>query len=298
MLSELASNEIAIPVKEYAVNKDKRRAVATTTNPIPVEPSWIRIFKQLQEDEIEFFLNTDLEPTVFIPTDGYQKEWPVNSERFQDHVVSVFYEISEGEMLRPSERDFLMVQIRLECHKGGRQLTASEAEKTDKDVIVQAILALMNQSSEFSGQTAVLVNRLLKIQTECKISSAGEIPIFTNIFSRKLNRLIPVLRGYGIEVVMEHKDSGSHCTLKRLESFQKEPSVEDAVYDGSTSQSSAQPSGVKPCTGSQIQTSDGTDGEMRYEGAEEKSSLKMPQTNNPEPQPMTPNVSVKKGGAK
>lgn len=276
----------------------KKKAVATTTTPIPVEPSWNKIFKQLQEDNIEFFLNTDLEPTVLIPTDGYQKEWPVNSERFQDQLVSVFYEISGGEILRASERDFVTTQIRLECHKGGRQLTASEAEKTDQDVIVQAILALMNELKEFSGQTAVLVSRLRKIQAEEKISSAGEIPIFTNIFSRKLNRLIPVLRGYGIEVVMEHKDSGSHCTLKRLDSFQNEPSIDDAVYEGSTSQSSAQPSGVKPCTGRQIQTSDGTDGEMRYEGVEEKSSLKIPQTNNPVPLPTTLNDSVKKGGAK
>lgn len=62
--------------------------------PKPREARWPDIYTQLQEDKVEFFLNTHLEPTVLIPSDGFQTEWPVDSQRFQDLLVSVFYEIS------------------------------------------------------------------------------------------------------------------------------------------------------------------------------------------------------------
>ena len=111
----------------------------------PRDARWTEIYTQLQEDKVEFFLNTQLEPTVRIPTDGFQTEWPVDSLRFQDLLVSMFYEISNGGILKSSDRDFLMAQIREECRKGGRELTEPEAAKTDEDVIVQTVVALMNR---------------------------------------------------------------------------------------------------------------------------------------------------------
>ncbi len=69
----------------------------------------------------------------------------------------------------------------------------------------------MNREPEFSNQTVILVKSLLEIQTEGRLSSSEAVPIFTNIFSRKLSRLIPVLRGYGVEVVMDVQD----CLMKR-----------------------------------------------------------------------------------
>ena len=99
----------------------------------PRDARWTEIYTQLQEDNVEFFLNTQLEPTVRIPTDGFQTEWPVDSLRFQDLLVSMFYEISNGGILKTSDRDFLMAQIREECRKGGRQLTEPEVAETEED---------------------------------------------------------------------------------------------------------------------------------------------------------------------
>jgi hypothetical protein len=70
-------------------------------NENPNQAHWKEVFLQMREDKLEFFLNTQLEPTVSIPNDGFQTEWLVNSQRFQDLLVSVFYEISKGEMLKP-----------------------------------------------------------------------------------------------------------------------------------------------------------------------------------------------------
>ena len=248
---------------------------------------WTAIYTKLQEDKVEFFLNTQLEPTVRIPTDGFQTEWPVDSLRFQDLLVSMFYEISKG-VLRTSDRDFLMAQIREECRRGGRELTEPEAAKTDEDVIVQTVVALMNREPKFSDQTGVLSRKLQAIQTANSLPHSEGIPTFTNIFSRKLNRLIPVLRGYGVEVVMEHKESGSHCTLTRTETFQKEPLPEEIVPDGSTNESSAEPSGATHRTGTGLPLADDADGGFRADP---------PMPLNGAGESKSP-VAAKKGGAK
>ena len=258
----------------------------------PSEDRWIGIYEQLQEDKVELFLNTHLEPTVMIPNDGFQTEWPVDSQRFRDYLVSVYYEISNGEMLRSNECEFLMSQIREECRKGGRRLTAPESVETDEDVIVQGILYLANSSKNttpvFNDRTVVLLQKLRNIQKDGVISNSDEIPFFTNIFSRRLARLIPVLRGYGVEVVMEHKDSGSHSTLTRLPTFQKESSLEDTCTDGSTKKPSGESSGGTIQAGMDLPLTDDADGELRVDppqalnGASEPKNL----------------ATAKKGGAK
>lgn len=229
----------------------------------PRDARWTEIYTQLQEDNVEFFLNTQLEPTVRIPSDGFQTEWPVDSQRFQDLLVSMFYEISKGGILKPTDRDFLMAQIREECRKGGRELTATEAAKTDEDVIVQTVIALVNRDQSFSGPMGVLCKKLKEIQDANSLFHSDAIPTFTNIFSRKLNRLIPVLRGYGVAVVTEHKESGSHCSLTRTELFQKEPLPEEVVPDGSSNESSVEPSAATYKTGNGLPLTDDADGEFR-----------------------------------
>lgn len=253
----------------------------------PRNARWKEIYTQLVEDKVQFFLNTELEPTVRIPSDGFRTEWPVDSQRFQDLLVSMFFEITK-EILKSTDRDFLMAQIREECRKGGRELTEPEVAKTDEDVIVQTVVALMNRVEMYSGLTGLLCMELKKIQNGNALSYSDGIPTFTNIFSRKLNRLIPVLRGYGVDVSMEHKESGSHCTLKRMESFQKEPLPEEILTDGSNNQSSATSSGVTPISGADLPPADDADGEYRADPPKMSSGASESKNNAPS----------KKGGAK
>ena len=239
--------------------------------PKPREARWPDIYTQLQEDKVEFFVNTHLEPTVLIPSDGFQTEWPVDSQRFQDLLVSVFYEISNGGILKSNERDFLLAQIREECRKGGRRLTEPEAVETDEDVIVQAILLLANSMSKnatapvFNDRTVVLLQRLQGFQRDGTIPCFQEIPIFTNIFSRRLTRLIPVLLGYGVQIDLSHAEDGSRCKLTRLETFKFEPSAGKVQpsADGWKSESSDQSSGTTSMPGKDLAPADDTDGDFR-----------------------------------
>jgi hypothetical protein len=196
----------------------------------------IEVFSQMREDGCEFFLSLKLRPTVEIPDDGFQQEWPADSQRIQDLVISLYYEMT-GDRITTPERDFLMALLREECRKGGRRCIEAESQETDKDVIVQAVLYHMNKNGSFTGRTVDLVKVLREAQKSGQISEAESIPVFTNIFSRRLRRLVPVLKGYGVVVTMEHKEEGSHCTLKRLDSFQREPLADDIQAKASGSSS-------------------------------------------------------------
>jgi len=229
---------------------------------------------QLLDEKVEFFLDSTLEPTIRVPDDGFQQEWPADSQRVHDLLNAIYYDATKGTILKSAQREFLLSQIREECRKGGRRLSDIEVEQTDNDVIVQGLLHFMNTHDEFNDLTAVLLGLLRKAQIEGKFSQREEIPVFTNIFSRRLRRLIPVLRGYGIEVSIEHKESGSHCKVVRLESFSVEPDASllaPVETDDSQHKSSGESSGASPRKGRDLQTADGADGETRIDSPADKS---------------------------
>lgn len=293
--------------------------MSTTTNGQGVTDKSMKpkLFRQLKEDKTQFFMNSRLEPTILIPSDGFRQEWPVSSQRVEDLLTTMHYEETGGQ-LKQAERDLLLALIREECRKGGRRLTEDEAESTEQDVIVQGIVALVNAAAlakkageadinpVFNGRTANLQELLTELQKKGQISAHEEIPIFTNIFARKLNRLIPVLRGYGIEVAMEHKEDGSYVSVDKLETFQPEMPGEDAKADASGKQSSGESSVGRSSSGSDYEQADDADAEKRYEAHGAKENLVVPTVSNGNRQAAdsdqlaTPEkqASLKKGGAK
>lgn len=234
------------------------------------------VVRKLKGEGVEFFLNTDLEPTVHIPQDGFRKDWPADSQRVQDLVVSVYYELSGEQILKPSEREILMSLIREDCRKGGRRLSDSESEKTENDVYLQAILYLMNLHPIYEDKTSVLLGLLSSIQEQRKISRAEEISVFTNVFSRRLGRLIPILKGYGLDVSFSHTEFGSQCRIVRLESFQREQEAFTALPkqpDGSALRSSVESSVANALKGASFKQADATDGDIRFDTVEDKAAL-------------------------
>lgn len=226
------------------------------------------VIQRLVGDGVEFFLDSHLEPTLHVPDDEFQQDWPVDSQRTQDLLTTVYYEISKGGMLKASERAFLLSQIREECRKGGRRFAESEATGTDRDVVVQGVLCLMNERSSFDDRTAVLLRELRRIQREQRISMSEEVPVFTNIFTRRLRRLIPTLQGYGILVTFRHQEDGSYCQLQRLPTFRYEPEAsrtQPRAPDDLHQEASLLPSVLSPRQGTALPLTDDADGEVRFD---------------------------------
>jgi hypothetical protein len=235
-----------------------------------------KLIEQLRvEENVGFFLNSILEPTLHLPGDAFQKDWPVDSQRVSDLVVAAYYADNEA-ILSAGEREFILSQIREECRAGGRRASETEATQTEKDVIVQGVLYLMNQQPEFDDQTCVLLGKLRTNQLQGKTAQHEEIPAFTNIFSRRLRRLVPVLRGYGVEVGMRHQEDGSYCKLVRLDAFQREGDSTTTLAktaDDENRQPSGEPSGGIPKKGKEFKKADATDGENRFDDPKDKEAL-------------------------
>jgi hypothetical protein len=185
-----------------------------------------KLVQQLKEEKFEFFVNSKLQPVVFIPDEPFQKVWPVNSERFNDVLCAVYNDITGGGYLEDADRKQLLPLLRDLCHKGGRRLTEVESEKAEIDPIIQAVLIfLVKCSAGFEGFTRDLLAKLLQADIQASIRPmAWDFPVLTNIFVRKFNRQLAALRGFGVEASVWHEEDGSHCKVIRGPSF----SVADA----------------------------------------------------------------------
>jgi len=171
------------------------------------------------DDKVEFFQDSKLHPMVRVFGDGFQQDWPVNSQRFLDLLETAFYNASMGDLIKKRECDFFLSQIREKCRSGERRFTHYEAEAAEENPIVQAVLCYVNAHEHFEGRTVVLLEILRDSQF------AGSFPVAANNFSRRLKRSIEILRGYGVDVKIEHQHSGSYCQISRTESFAIEPDV-------------------------------------------------------------------------
>ncbi len=217
-----------------------------------------KVVSDLKDDGAEFFVNAKHEPVVRLPKTPFQQYWPADHDRIVAHVSSVYHDLSEGGYIKSAELSSLLALLKEECYTGGRCLTELESPEVERDPIVQAVLCYMNTTGEFDGMTATLLEKLREKDIFCNVRGIEDFPVLTNIFSRRLNRLMPALRGLGIEVRVEHKEDGSHCKMTRLKTFTKEA-------DALTRQSSANPSVANPKKGKDFKPTDGSDGTERFD---------------------------------
>ena len=122
------------------------------------------------------------------------------------------------------------------------------------DAIAQTIFFLLCKDDHFDGKTSELLKKLQEINVEKGLYST-EISVFLNVFSRRLRRRIPMLKGMGIGVSLEHREQGSYCTLARLENFHADDTDDSQTLssDGNASE------------GKDLAQIDDTDGRIRKE---------------------------------
>ncbi len=218
---------------------------------------------------VQFLVNTKNEPVVFLPDTPFQQYWPAGHDRVESYLAAVYHDLSNGGYLKPAEQAAVISLLKDACYKGGRRFTELESPEAEKEPIIQALLYFINGVESFDGMTATLLSKLNEREIMRNVRGIEDFPILTNIFSRRLNRLTPVLRGLGIEVSIWHEEDGSHCKLKRLPNFRKEA-------DALTRQSSADPSVANPKKGKDFKPTDGSDGTERFDEGPAKASIAAP----------------------
>ena len=222
------------------------------------ETKTVSIVIEMRSQGHEFFLNSANEPTVRVPTDAFQQDWPADSERITDLMQLLYHELVDRLPSR-QELTLSLAMLREECRNGGRRLSQAEVAERDGEPIIQAIHEFTNLNGEYHGRTAALLVMLRELHSNRCYHMGPGISPFIHVFSRKLRRLIPTLRGYGIGVSLVHHEDGSYCTTKKLDNFEME------VPDGSTFVSSA----VNGMSGKDLPPPDDTDGKLRIEPTQE-----------------------------
>lgn len=244
------------------MNDQQQIATVSGNEPGKPEPRKTVPLKKVIADAIEvgvqFLVNTKNEPVVFLPDTPFQQYWPAGHDRVESYLAVSYHDLSGGGYLKAGELAAIVALLKDECYKGGRRMTDIESPETEKDPIVQAVLYFMNGVELFDGMTATLLSKLNEPDIMRKVRGAEDFPILTNIFSRRLNRLTPILRGLGMELKLWHEEDGSHCRLKRLPNFVIEA-------DALIRQSSVEPSVAGSLTGKDFRPADGTDGTERFD---------------------------------
>lgn len=239
--------------------------MTTNSDSKPKKPDRDKVVKDiessLKEDKVQFFVNSVLEPTVHFPDDAYQKDWPVDSQRFHDYLNTTYHHLTK-QLLTPPLRELLLSLFREECRQGVRRLSENESSRSENNPIVQGILYLMNKQDDLDLLTSDLARQLFDLQKDGRIAQRPDIPTFTNVFSRQLNRLIPVFKGMAIEVTIRHEEDGSHCKMDRLPGFLTEP-------DDSDDQSSLKASVATRSSATALGIADDTYGPIRMDGPRE-----------------------------
>lgn len=239
---------------------------------------------------VQFFVNTKNEPVVFLPDNPFQQYWQAGHDRVESYLAAVYHDLSNGGYLKPAEQAAVICLLKDACYKGGRRFTELESPEAEKEPIIQALLYFINGVESFDGMTATLLSKLNEREIMRNVRGIEDFPILTNIFSRRLNRLTPVLRGLGIEVSIWHEEDGSHCKLKRLPNFAKEA-------DALTRHASANPSVASPKEGKDFKPTDGSDGNERFDDAPQKQVPTEPKTQNAPTHEVPDNQIAAKGGA-
>jgi hypothetical protein len=183
---------------------------------------------------LEVFCDQLRNPCVRLPDDLNDPIWPLYHQRvkawFADHLQA-----EAGVFV--TDKDLLPVLRVLEgrAWKAPRRPPSADPtwQQIERDPVALALIAYANQYGEYEGLTRELFQRLHRPDIQARLQLAGlshKFPINTQVLSRRINfkPLQHTLSVIGLDVSVEHKDDGSHCTLRmRRPAFVPEP---DAIF--------------------------------------------------------------------
>ncbi len=233
--------------------------------PITAKSRKAKLIEQMQKEGIKLALNTDLKPIAKVPTYGYSPIVLIDSQDFKDLLIIVWAEMFDGKVIQGSDLAYLLCLIRAECRCGARILTEIESEKIEDDPLIQTVLELMGMMPKFDGPTKKLLDRLRVEDAALRKSGESIITPYVNGFSRALRRLTPVLMKCGVDVKIEHRESGSHTTLLKNSKFEAIPQAmlagDGLVYvtDGKPCTKSSDASPDEPSDSDSVDDTDDTD---------------------------------------
>ena len=93
----------------------------------------------------------------------------------------------------------------------------------DRDHLARAIVAYVDIHGDFVGLTRDFGRKLVAlVKRHPTVASVAKLPTVTQVLSRNIKRLRRSLQAVGVDATVEHKENGSHCTVRMLPTFIRE----------------------------------------------------------------------------
>ena len=171
-------------------------------------------YRVCQSEGLEPFCD-DLETPLAILPDDAHRAWKLASERVRVWIHERFFS-QTNRFLSPSDLSAVIRLLQGEAWRAPRRSLQENPvwQEIEASPVGQAIAIYGNIRGNFQGRTATFLNALLRTDIQSRIAPRSQhFPRITQVFSRRLSALIPLLRVIGLELVIEHREDGSHCTL-------------------------------------------------------------------------------------
>lgn len=208
--------------------------------------------KLIEGDGVTLLLDARGQPFAVVSIDGQLSHHPIDSVRFEDLLISLFFSDTETFPSRQSLQ-YARRLIREDCRRGARKLAEFECEDFEENLLVHVLVAVVQTcGSDFEVATSEL-HRLVSERADRRGIWSFDISPFVNVFARRLRRLSCELAAVGLRVDFTHREDGSYCRVTRTDAWKPEGT------EGSSADPSVDASARQVGVNAPIPSAEGTD---------------------------------------
>lgn len=194
--------------------------------PAQIEADCVLAIGLCKKANLEPFCDELRTPSVVIPDDPIERVWTIQSDRVKSWIAEKFFANTDRMI---ADRDINQVLRVLEgrAWKTPRRVPKDEAtwDVIERNPVALSLIIYANQYGDFDGLTRQLYKSVSHPIIQNKLMAlANKFPVNTQVFSRRLKDVIPLLKTIGLEIALRHEEIGSHCTMKMVRpTFTQEP---------------------------------------------------------------------------
>jgi hypothetical protein len=176
---------------------------------------------------------------IIIPDDYEARQHPLNSSRLDAYLVDQYF-LAYKRVLPNGTASAVkkIVENRAWQAPFIQPNEASAWSRLEDDPTGLALIIHTNTNGDYSGKTADLFKTLREHKWQQHLGCrSAKFPCNVQVFSRRLNVLIPILTVVGLDVSLTRKEDGSHCSIKIINSqlFNRDPDGNLVSASGSSS---------------------------------------------------------------
>lgn len=237
------------------------------------------VLRLLRTDEITLYCDYAGQPFIRLPGSSPSQACPIRSKRFRSWLARECYS-QTGHLLLDREIDRIVNVVEGEAWERGHRDSVEPRvlELIEGEPVAEAVIQFMSRKTRYEELVTQFFDDLTKTAKRYRIigRKGGRWPGAAWVLSRRLRKVMPLLRQLGIEVKIRHTNRGSLVTLTNARNARQ--------GDACSVTASPRASPPNPSVPGQLEAGDGMDGQQDravVRGLLESMKATMPDTAGP-----------------